>query len=249
MIESTVASRWFRRYPPSQGRAAVRRLVCLPHAGGTASAFHGWADRLGGGTEVLAARYPGRQERIAEDCVTGMAELADAVTGALLPFLDLPVHLFGHSMGASLGYEVALRLEEEHGVRVAGLHVSARKAPHLVTPEPTYLGGDEAVVAEVLKLGGTEAQLLRDPDLLELVMPALRADFEIVGTYHARPVRPLGCPVAGYVGDRDEVTPADLAAWADVSTASFDLTVFPGGHFYLADQRDALLRDLAARIA
>ncbi|MFG3228679.1 thioesterase II family protein [Kitasatospora sp. NPDC048194] len=248
MIESAVDSRWFRRYPPVGSRTA-KRLVCLPHAGGTASAFHGWADRFGGGVEVLAARYPGRQERIAEDSITGMGELADAVTEALIPFLDLPVHLFGHSMGASLGYEVALKLEREHGVRPAGLYVSARKAPHRVTPKPTHLGGDEAVIEEVLRLGGTEAQLLDDPDLYDLVMPALRADFELVGTYHARPAHPVSCPVVGYVGDRDEITPADLAAWADVTTASFDLTVFPGGHFYLADQRDALLRDLAARIA
>ncbi|MFI6849620.1 alpha/beta fold hydrolase [Kitasatospora sp. NBC_00085] len=248
MIKSAVESRWFRRYPQSDGRT-VQRLVCLPHAGGTASAFHGWADHLGGGVEVLATRYPGRQERIAEDCITSMAELAEAVTQALLPFLDLPVHLFGHSMGASLGYEVALKLEREHGVQPAGLYVSARKAPHQVTPRSTYLGGDEAVIEEVIRLGGTEAELLRDPDLYELVMPALRADFEIVGTYRARPARPVNCPVVGYVGDRDEITPADMAAWVDVSTASFDLTVFPGDHFYLMDQRDALVRDLAARIA
>ncbi|MBV6698093.1 thioesterase II family protein [Kitasatospora aureofaciens] len=248
MIESAVDSRWFRRYPPSDGEV-VRRVVCLPHAGGAASTFHGWADYFGGGVEVLATRYPGRQERITEDCITNMAELAAAVTEALLPFLDVPLHVFGHSMGASLGYEVALKLEKEHGVRLAGLYVSGRKAPHRVNPEPTYLGGDEALIGEVLRLGGTEARLLSDPDLYELVMPAMRADFEIVGTYHAQPGHPVSCPVVGYVGDRDPgISPVDMAAWADVSAASFDLTVFPGGHFYLLEQRDALVRDLAARI-
>ncbi|GAA2800966.1 alpha/beta fold hydrolase [Kitasatospora sp. CM 4170] len=248
MIESAVDSRWFRRYPPPDGDVA-RRLVCLPHAGGAASAFHGWADHFASGVEVLATRYPGRQERIAEECITGMPELADAVTEALLPLLDVPVYLFGHSMGASLGYEVALRLERDHGVRLAGLFVSARKAPHRVNPEPTYLGGDEALIQEVLGLGGTEAQLIRDPDLFELVMPALRADFRIVGTYRAQPGHPVHCPVVGYVGDRDGgIDPVDMAAWADVAAASFDLTVFPGDHFYLLGERDALLRDLAARL-
>ncbi|QKW22415.1 thioesterase [Kitasatospora sp. NA04385] len=249
MIESTIGSRWFRRYPVSQG-PATRRLVCLPHAGGAAGTFHGWAEHLGAGVELLAARYPGRQERIAEECLTSMEDLADAVTAALLPLLDLPLHLFGHSMGATLGYEVALRLEREHGVSPAGLYVSSRKAPHRVTPNPAHLGGDREVLDELRSLGGTEMRVLDDPDLFELLMPAIRADFRIVGTYPARPVRRLGCPVSGYVGDRDTgITPADMAAWADAAPGPFDLRVFPGGHFYLTEHREALVRDLAARIA
>ncbi|MFC8718965.1 thioesterase II family protein [Kitasatospora sp. NPDC057198] len=248
MTRSTIGSRWFRRQPASGG-PATRRLVCLPHAGGAAGAFHGWAEHLGAGVELLAACYPGRQERLDEECLTSMEELADAVTAALLPFLDLPVHLFGHSMGATLGYEVALRLEREHGVRPAGLHVSSRKAPHRITRNPAHLGTDQEIVAELHALGGTETRLLDDPDLFELLMPAIRADFRIVGSYPARPVRRLGCPVSGYVGDRDAgVTPADMAAWADAGTGPFDLRVFPGGHFYLAEHREALVRDLAARI-
>ncbi|MFJ9845018.1 thioesterase II family protein [Kitasatospora sp. NPDC101155] len=249
MIESAVESRWFRRYPP-RGGVVAKRLVCLPHAGGTAGMFHGWAGELGPGVEVLATRYPGRQERFGEECVTSMKELTDEVVRALLPLSDVPLHLFGHSMGASLGYEVALRMENEHGVRLAGLHVSSRKAPHRVDSPPVHLGGDAAIIETVAGLGGTEAGLLGDPDLYELVMPALRADFEIVGTYLARPGYPVACPVAAYVGDRDPgVSPVDMAAWADVASGGFDLTVYPGDHFYLALQRDALLHDLAARIA
>ncbi|KJS54215.1 thioesterase II family protein [Streptomyces rubellomurinus] len=249
MTVTTVDSAWFRRYPAPAGRP-TGRLVCLPHAGGTASVFHPWAQQLGPGVELLAARYPGRQERIAEPCIESMPALADAVTAALLPLVDVPVALFGHSMGASLAYEVALRLENLHGVRLSGLYVSSRMAPHRVQPKEAYLGGDPAIVEEVRRLGGTDADLLADPDLYDLVMPAIRADFRIVGTYHPRPAHPVHCPVAAYTGDRDPgIRPEDMRAWADVTTEGFELSVLPGDHFYLNGQRDALVRDLAARLA
>ncbi|WP_031076430.1 thioesterase II family protein [Streptomyces sp. NRRL WC-3742] len=248
MIAAGVDSAWFRRYPAPAGRTE-RRLVCLPHAGGAAGLFHLWGGQLGPGVEVLAARYPGRQERIAEPCLDSMPRLADAVTAALLPHLDRPLALFGHSMGASLAYEVALRLEHLHGVRPHALFVSARRAPHRVRPKEAYLGGDRAIVEEVRRLGGTDVGLLDDPDLYELVMPAIRADFRIVGTYRPQPGHPVHCPVVGYVGDGDpEVSAADLREWAEVTTGGFDLAVLPGDHFYLNRQRDALVRDLAARL-
>lgn len=238
---------WFRRYgPPARPQA---RLLCLPHAGGSASFFHSWGHAFGNGVEVMAARYPGRQERIAEPFLKSMDALADALTGALLPFLDVPLAVFGHSMGASLAHEVALRLEQRHGVRLAGLYVSGRKPPHLVAPDPARHGSDEAAVAEVRRLGGTDAALLDDPELRELVLPQIRADFAVVDGYGPRSAVPLHCPVVGYVGGSDpDVTAADMEAWAGATSEGFELRVLPGDHFYLVPQRDALVRDLAARL-
>ncbi|MEU8824303.1 alpha/beta fold hydrolase [Streptomyces sp. NPDC048636] len=247
-----IESRWFRRYAPA---GAVRgRLVCLPHAGGSAGFFHSWgravADgALPAGVELLTTRYPGRQERLEEPAIDSVERLADEISAALQPFADTPLTLFGHSMGSSVGYEVALRLESRYGVRPAALVVSARKAPHQVTPKDTYLRGDRALLEEVHRIGGTEAALLADAELRELVLPALRADFKAVGTYGPRPPLPVGCPVTGLVGDRDpRVSVADLRAWAAVAPAGFDLTVLPGDHFYLVQQRAAVLRALTAHL-
>ncbi|MEU9113890.1 alpha/beta fold hydrolase [Streptomyces sp. NPDC048483] len=238
---------WFRRYPATG--VPRRRLVVLPHAGGNAAFYHAWGTAFDPKTEVLVARYPGRQERIAEPCVPSMGELADRLTGALLPLAaQLPLVLFGHSMGASLAYETVLRLENLHQVRPAGLAVSARPAPHRVAPKSAYLGGDRALIEEVRRLGGTDAALLEDPDLAELLLPAIRADFRIVGTYGPRPATPVRCPVVAFTGDRDTALEHDdVAAWGEVAPAGFALKVLPGGHFYLVEQQPAVVAEIQAR--
>lgn len=244
---SDVDSIWFRRHRSATSPRI--RLVCLPHAGGTASFFHAWAGAFGGDVEVLVARYPGRQERIAEPCIDRMEPLAEAITQALLPFRNAGLALFGHSMGASLAYEVAVRLEHTHGIRPDGLFVSARQAPHRVGVRPGHPHGDEALIEEVRRLGGVDVDVLNDPDLRELVLPAIRADFHIVETYAPRPPVAVNCPVVGYVGrDDPDVGADDMSAWANIAAREFDLRVFPGDHFYLVPWRAALIGDLADRI-
>ncbi|MCX4693286.1 thioesterase II family protein [Streptomyces sp. NBC_01408] len=241
------SNRWFRRYPATA--APRRRLVVLPHAGGSASFYHAWGRAFDGETEVLVAAYPGRQERFAEPCIDRMDVLADEVTAALLPLAGIPLTLFGHSMGASLAYEVALRLEARHAVRPAAVHVSSRRAPHRLTQRNLYLAGDAALLDEVRMLGGTATALLDDPDVQELVLPALRADFTIVGTYGPRSAVPLGCPVHAWIGDADPNTPVrEMEAWGDVAPRGFQLRVLPGGHFYLVEQHDALVRGIAEQL-
>ncbi|MFI5983579.1 thioesterase II family protein [Streptomyces sp. NPDC051555] len=240
--------RWFRRY--AVRAAPRRRLLVLPHAGGSASFYHAWGTSFDDATEVMVARYPGRHDRLAEPCVETMDELADQVTAALLPHLDVPLTLFGHSMGASLAHEVALRLERAHGVRPAALHVSSRKPPHRLAPRTLHTEDDDALIAEVRRLGGTEDALLDDPDLREIVLPAIRGDFTIVGTYGPRAATPVGCPVHAHIGEEDPSTSvADMGAWADIAPAGFDLQVLPGGHFYLTRQHATLTGAIARQLA
>ncbi|WP_405776049.1 thioesterase II family protein [Streptomyces sp. NBC_00859] len=239
--------RWFRTY--AAARRPRRRLVVLPHAGGWATYFHAWGTAFDEGTEVLVARYPGRLDRLAEPCATSMDEFADQVSAALRPRLDIPVTLFGHSMGASLAYEVALRLRTRYGVNPAGLHVSSRRPPHLLRPRALHEEGDEALLAEVGRLGGTDPSVLADPYFREVALPAIRADFRIVGTYGPRAADPVPCPVYAYVGDRDPTAPVeDMEAWADVAPHGFRLDVLPGGHFYLRERHEALVGAVAGRL-
>ncbi|MCP2261573.1 pyochelin biosynthetic protein PchC [Streptoalloteichus tenebrarius] len=237
---------WFRRH--STPTRPTRRLVCFPHAGGAASAYRGWSRWLPPDVELLAVRYPGREDRLAEPCVGRMEELADAVAAALSSFRDLPLAFFGHSLGASLAHEVALRLERGHGTVLDRLFVSARRAPHRLEPDDLYLRSDAEVVAELRALDPVRSAVLDDPGLRELVLPAIRGDYEIVGTYRPGRAEPVRCPVVGYAGaDDPKAPPAEVAEWAAVAPAGFATRVFPGGHFYLVDQERAVVMDVVGR--
>ncbi|WP_405833648.1 MULTISPECIES: thioesterase II family protein [unclassified Streptomyces] len=248
MTTGTDSDTWFRRY--STTATPRRRLVVLPHAGGSATFFHPWGSSFGSDTEVLVAKYPGRHERLSDPFIYTMDVLADQVTAALLPLADVPMTFFGHSMGASLAYEVVQRLEKRHAVLPAALHVSSREAPHRVLPRSLYREEDAALIAELRRLGGTDSALLDDPDVQEFVLPVIRADLTIADTYGPRPATPVGCPVHAWIGDADPSTPAgEMNAWGDVAPRGFQLRVLPGGHFYLVEQHGVVVRELSDQLA
>jgi pyochelin biosynthetic protein PchC len=242
------SDRWLRGF---RVLAAPRiRLVCLPHAGGAATFFQPWAALMPPGVELHAVRYPGRQDRLDEQCIDSMDELADAVTAALAPLLDRPLALFGHSMGASVAYEVAVRLESRHGFTAARLLLSGRQAPHLAQTENYEGRTDDELVAEIRALGNIDEGVLDLPAVRELILPALRADFRLISAY--RPTQPskVETGIVGYVGLSDPGCPIGGAkAWSELTLGGFDLKVFPGGHFYLVEQQAALVADVVSRLA
>jgi pyochelin biosynthetic protein PchC len=222
--------------------------VCLPHAGGTASFFRSWTPQLPPGVELRAVCYPGRQDRLDEPCIERMDVLADRVTEALAPLLDRPLALFGHSMGASVAYEVAQRLEAG-GFCPTRLFVSGREAPHRTRIRDTRHRTDEELVREVRALGEVDQGVLDDPDLRELILPALRADYRLIDDY--RPERPeqIKTPIMAYAGISDPGCAIDAArAWSDLTTGGFQMRIFPGDHFFLVPAEAELVSDLSQRL-
>jgi pyochelin biosynthetic protein PchC len=194
-------------------------------------------------------RYPGRQDRFVEPCVEQMGELADEITNSLLPLLDRPVALFGHSMGAAVAYEVAVRLEAQHGFTPTRLFVSGRQAPHLAANEESEGLSDDEFVSRIRALGHPDVGALDLPELRELFLPALRADFRLLGAYQPDEPAKLAAPITAYVGLSDPGCPVEGArAWSEVARGGFDLRVFPGDHFYLVPEQAALTADVAARL-
>ncbi|MFJ9819362.1 thioesterase II family protein [Streptomyces sp. NPDC101151] len=234
---------WIRRYHPAP--TAAVRLVCLPHAGGSASYFFSVSKELSPDFDVLAVQYPGRQDRRGERCIDSIAELADEVTAELLPETDLPLVLFGHSMGATLAFEVARRLERRGIVPVA-LFASGRRAPSHNRDEGVHRGSDEEIIAELKKLSGTQAALLGDEEILRMVLPAIRSDYKAAETYRYVDGPPLSTPIQAHFGvDDPRVSREEAAAWADHTTGPFQLHSYPGGHFYLNDEAPRLIEAIA----
>jgi surfactin synthase thioesterase subunit len=239
---------WIRRFHPAPESKV--RLVCLPHAGGSASFFFGVSAAMSPSVEVLAVQYPGRQDRRNEPGIERISDLADAVFTALLNWTDRPLALFGHSMGAALAFEVARRLELVSGVVPARLFVSGRRAPSCRRSETVHRRDDEGVVAELRLLSGTDYRLLGDEEILRMILPAIRSDYTAIENYRPDPDVSVSCPVTVLVGDQDPRTNvAEAQAWSAHTKGSFDLRTYPGGHFYLAQHRKDVIKVMLGFLA
>ncbi|MFJ6141800.1 thioesterase II family protein [Kitasatospora sp. NPDC092286] len=239
---------WLRRYHPAP-EAAEATVVCFPHAGGAATYYQPMALALSGSADVLAVQYPGRQDRRHEPPLVDIAELADRAAEALLPRIDGPLVLFGHSMGAVIAFEVARRLEEGAGVSPEALYVSGRRAPSTFRIEDLHTRGDRALLGEIRGLSGTDSGVLDDEEIVAMILPALRADYRAIETYRSAPGARVDCPVVALTGDRDpKATVAEVAAWREHTTGTFELKVLPGDHFYLTADPGAVVAEIARRL-
>ncbi|MYW16466.1 alpha/beta fold hydrolase [Streptomyces sp. SID161] len=235
--------RWIRRYHPAPDSEVT--VVCFPHAGGSASYFQPLSARLTPRAEVLALQYPGRQDRRSEPALTSVDALVDGVVDALRDHAGRPLVFFGHSMGGTLAFETARRMEAELDGRLLGLVVSGRRSPGSPRQEAVHLRDDAGLIAQIRKLDGTSSALLDDEDVVRMIIPALRADYTAVERYAYRPGPALSCPLRVYTGDTDPQVRADEAtAWAEYTRADFRVRTFTGGHFYLAERGDEVIAAL-----
>ncbi|MCY0949826.1 thioesterase II family protein [Streptomyces sp. H27-S2] len=259
---------WLRRFHPAPPGPAPR-LVLLPHAGGNASYYFPFSQALSAYAEVLTVQYPGRQDRLAEPAPGSIGAMVDGVHQALRPWLDGPLVLFGHSMGALVAFELARRLEAEAGAgsragsgsqagsgsrtgagSLRGLIVSGRRSPLLRRAEDACPPDDDALLAQLGSLAGTDPRLLADDGFKELILPALRGDYRAVDEYRCAPGPALRVPVSVLCGEQDpRVSVPEAMAWRELAAGAFTFRGFPGGHFYLAERQDAVVRAVREDLA
>lgn len=248
LVNTASADPWLRPYT---GVDAPRvRLVCLPYAGGTAPAFRSWPTWLPPDVEVIAVQYPGRQDRFAEPCAGEMADLVTPIAQRLRHLTDAPLVVFGHSMGASVAYEVTVELERLNGSSAVNLLVvSGNSPPHRTDSDDTHQLSDAELIEEVRRHNSSFTEALESPELVELLLPMIRADYRVSETYLRTNPAPVSAPVLACGGDADpDVDAADLADWSVVASGAFDTMTFPGGHFYLADDEGSVVSALASRL-
>ncbi|MCU0490110.1 MAG: thioesterase domain-containing protein [Chloroflexaceae bacterium] len=240
---------WFKIHKPNP--TAGLRLFCLPYSGAGAAIFAQWGATLPPTVEVCAIQLPGRESRMAEAPFTRMEPLVQVLLPAMRPLLDKPFAIFGHSMGALVGFELARALRREGLPQPGLLAVSGHRAAQLPDTHPPAHGLPEPeLIAELQRLNGTPREVLEHPELLQLVLPILRADFAVCEVYHYVEEPPLACPIVAFGGLGDpDVSREELDAWRVQTSASFTLRMLPGDHFFLTSARQLLLQSLARDLA
>lgn len=244
MPTTTLSSAWVR-FPQPNPQARLR-LFCFPYAGGGAVNFYKWPLGLPKAVEVCPVELPGRGIRVRELPFTRLSPLVEAIAPALLSFLDKPFAFFGHSMGGILSFELARLLHREYDLCPVHLFVSGRRAPQVHDLEPPlHTLPESALIEELRRLNGTPDAVLENAELIQLLLPVLRADFAVLETYDYKPDVPLDCPLTVLGGLQDyKVKYENLEAWREHTKAAFSLHLLPGDHFFVHSAQPQVLQIL-----
>lgn len=212
------------------------RLFCFPYAGGSSQIFRSWSNHLPTNIEVCPVELPGRGSRFREAAFTKLIPLVEAITQNIRPHLDdKPFAFFGHSMGALVSFEVARYLRRNYKLSPVHLFVSGRRAPQLPDLNPPIHALPEPEFLQKLRhYNGTPEAVLQNAELLQLVLPIVRADFEAIETYIYVKEPPLDCPIATLGGLQDgSVSCYELEEWRNQTNNDFSLKMLPGAHFFI----------------
>lgn len=237
-----MASSWIIQ--PAPNRHARLRLFCFPYAGGGASIFRDWPASLPADSEVCPIQPPGREGRLFETPFVHVDALVAALAPEIRPYLDLPYLLFGHSMGALIAFKLTRLLRAQRIAQPRRLLVSGYRAPHLPDRHPpVYALPDSDLIAHVRNLGGAPPAVLEQAELMALLLPSLRADFQLCDTYTYSPEPPLSIPISAFGGVHDsEVSADEIEGWKEHTTRPCAVRMLPGNHFFLQTSRALLLR-------
>jgi medium-chain acyl-[acyl-carrier-protein] hydrolase len=226
------------------------RLFCFPFAGGGASVYRRWGATLPASIAVYPIQLPGREERMREPAFTRLEPLCEAMLAVMAPLVDRPFAFFGHSMGAIIAYELA-RAFQRQGRSPVHLFVSGQRAPHRPLGRPTSYHLPLDVFRQRLReLNGTPEAVLANSEMMELLLPLLRADFELSETYSREMRAPLMCPITAFGGAEDaEISSDDIHAWRAATNSEFAVRQMPGGHFFLQTSAREMVREIGDQLA
>lgn len=237
-------SRWFVSH--SLRPKARLHFFCLPYAGGGAAIFRTWPQGLPADLNVLAIELPGRASRFRDSPMTQLLPIVRVLATELMSILDRPFVLFGHSMGGLLAFEIARELRRRGAPLPLHLFISAHTSPERSRRiSLAHKFPDAEFIDYLRKLGGTPPEVLANPDIMQILLPMLRADWSVLETYEHVVEPPLDVPITVLGGLGDPLTSQqDLAAWSNQTRSSFALRMLPGSHFFLRTAESLVLRTI-----
>jgi medium-chain acyl-[acyl-carrier-protein] hydrolase len=236
------SSPWFMFCAEQRKRDATFRLFCFHYAGSGGSIFRPWTKRLSDEVELVAVQLPGRENRLDEPLVHSMELVTGPLADALPPLLDKPFALFGHSTGAVICFELSRVLRKRALPQPRLLIASGQNAPQVKPAVVRHQLSDAEFIEVIRKCNGTPDVVLRNPALLELLLPRIRADGAVYETYRYERQPPLDCRIVVFHGfDDSMVSNAGLAGWSEETRHSVRRYGFPGGHFFMHDAENEVV--------
>ncbi|MBN1904155.1 MAG: thioesterase [Deltaproteobacteria bacterium] len=222
---------------PKRQPDAKMRMFCFSYAGGGASVFLNWPHSISNDIEVCIIKMPGREVRFNEPPYRRITKLVEDLAPAILPFLDKPFIFFGHSLGAHIGFYLTRHLRKSNLPCPIHMFISAARAPHLTEPIHDalhYKMEDKEFIDKLIKLGGMAEEVLKDKEILDIVLPILRADIEMLNTMEFKEEEPLSCGMTVLYGEFDNrVSREDAEAWSTHTNHDFRLTMITGKHLFI----------------
>lgn len=226
------------------------RIVCFPYSGANGHIFKKWPEKLAPDFEVITFELPGHGTKIKEEPYDSATDVAQRLASEIEVLSDKPLVFVGHSGGAILAFETC-RVLFEKGIRVHRLFTLASRAPHVdLKEEPRYFLPTEQFLARVNEYGGLSDEFLKNTDLLDIMVPVMRADEKLAETYKYEGRRDhFDFPITVYGGDQDRIDHNDLKEWSEINNIDFEFELFPGGHFFLKDCEDDVLVSIIESVA
>ena len=228
------------------------RLLCIPYAGGGALTFRPWVALLPAHVEAYAVQLPGREDRIREAPLVAWTALMRAMADAIRPLPFMPTAVFGHSLGAVIGLELARWMHRDQPGQLVHLFASGRPWPGNPAPEDRALsellagGSDAALLQELDRRYGSMSTSLAHPEIREMMLPVLRADLRLLAAHRYAPAPPLDCALTVFAGTDDHTTPiASVDGWRNETRGETALRMLEGQHFFVDSHRNRLLAEIA----
>jgi medium-chain acyl-[acyl-carrier-protein] hydrolase len=249
--EAAAASTWFFR--PKINQRAKIHLFCFPYAGGNAEIYHSWPDYLPDEIEMIAIQYPGHLKSLGEKPFTRMSALVAAIYDEIKDYFDKPYAFFGHSMGAMITYDLCQYLNSKNAPLPVHIFQAARRAPHIQSIQPALHSMSTAEIISVMRnFSMLPEEIISNDYILQLILPGIIADFEIVETWQYNPqAKPLHVPMTVFCGVNDnQATRNDMEAWRKHTTGEFKIYIYPEQHFFIHHEqiRQNLIRIVAGTL-
>lgn len=235
-------TKWYKNFKPKP--EAKIRLFCFHHSGGGASSYYRWLEHISPNIELIAIQLPGREDRFCEPVMSCLEDIIAELSEGFWAYKEKPFYVFGHSLGALVGFEFVKAIRKVYSISPCYLVISAARAPHLIPCRlPLSQLDDETLIEKLKVYDGIDEHILNHRELLNLFLPSLRSDFYLLEKYQYNSSQPFRCDILTMAGSHDKtVSDEDLHAWSAYTKGKFTYLSFPGSHFFIKNHQKRILQ-------